>query len=124
VAPVRIAAFELTIPQDDESPCAAHTREAARRCATRISNFEKGPQRFLPDMNHAALLVHNQRLLVSWTRAGDTPERIYLSSIGLRDDWSEWRESEPVETLRPALATGSTRRARAPSVEPGSGRRS
>ena len=68
-----------------------------------LSNFETGPQRFEPDMRHAAMLVRDQRLLVFWTRAGDTPERIWPSTLDLRGDWREWPETEPVEILRPEL---------------------
>ena len=38
------------------------------------------------------------------TRVGDAPERILLSTIELREDWSDWTPTEPVEVLRPERA--------------------
>ena len=42
-------------------------------------------------------------LLVLWTQVGHVPERILLSRIDLDKPWTEWRESEPAEVLRPEL---------------------
>lgn len=66
-----------------------------------LSDFEQGPLLFNTNMRHAALLKHDSTLYVFWTKVGDTPERILLSTIDLREDWSEWSPSEPVEVLRP-----------------------
>lgn len=41
------------------------------------------------------------RLEVYFTRSGDSPERILMSTIDLHDDWSRWVASDPVEILRP-----------------------
>ena len=54
-------------------------------------------------MRHAALLKRGNILLVFWTQVGDAPERILLSHIDLSGDWRGWKESEPVEVLRPEL---------------------
>ena len=67
-----------------------------------ISNFEIGPTLFDADMRHGALLQVDERLLVFFTTVGHRPERILCSAIGLREDWSEWRESAPVDVLLPA----------------------
>ena len=40
-------------------------------------------------------------LYVFWTQVGHAPERILLSTIDLAGDWHAWRESAPVEILRP-----------------------
>jgi len=40
-------------------------------------------------------------LWVFWTQVGEAPERILLSRIDLTDDWHSWKESSPVEILRP-----------------------
>jgi hypothetical protein len=71
------------------------------RSADGLTDFEPGPKLFERNMRHAALLKRGDRLWVFWTRVGDAPERILLSTIDLGADWSEWRESEPVEVLRP-----------------------
>ena len=66
-----------------------------------LGGFEEGPRRFNPDMRHAAVMLRGDTLYIFWTQVGDTPERILLSTVDLRGDWSGWTESEPVEALRP-----------------------
>jgi hypothetical protein len=66
-----------------------------------LSEFEDGPQLFNPDMRHSAILRRGQRLYVFWTARGDAPERIWVSTIDMGGDWMSWRESAPVEVLRP-----------------------
>jgi hypothetical protein len=66
-----------------------------------ITAFEEGPRLFGPDMRHAALLEHDGQLLVFWTRVGDAPERILLSTIDLALPFESWTESGEVEVLRP-----------------------
>ena len=66
-----------------------------------VSRFEAGPRLFNPNMRHSALLVRDGFLYVFWTRVGDAPERILLSTIDLAGDWLAWRESEPAVVLRP-----------------------
>ncbi len=66
-----------------------------------LTNFEAGPLLFNPDMRHAAMLLRGTQLYVFWTQVGEAPERILLSTIDLTPDWSAWRESDPIEVLRP-----------------------
>lgn len=66
-----------------------------------LSNFEAGPRFFTDDMRHSALLIRDDHLYVFYTNRGDTPERIFLSTIDLREDWMNWTASESVEVLRP-----------------------
>ena len=66
-----------------------------------LSNFEEGPQLFNPNMRHCALLRRGDLLYVFWTQVGDAPERILLSTIDLSKPWMEWKETAPVEVLRP-----------------------
>ena len=66
-----------------------------------FTDFEKGPLLFNPDMRHAALLKRGDELLVFWTQVGHAPERILASTIDVSGDWTGWKESEPVEVLRP-----------------------
>jgi hypothetical protein len=40
-------------------------------------------------------------LWVFWTQVGEAPERILLSRIDLTGDWHSWKESTPIEILRP-----------------------
>lgn len=71
------------------------------RSSDPLSGFEEGPRLFNPDMRHAAVMRRGDMLYVFWTQVGDTPERILLSTVDLRGDWTAWQESEPVEVLRP-----------------------
>ncbi len=66
-----------------------------------LTDFEAGPSLFDVDMRHAALLVREPTLYVFWTRVGDAPERILVSTVDISGDWSGWSESESVELLRP-----------------------
>jgi len=66
-----------------------------------LTNFEPGPVLFEPEMRHAGLWLRGDSLWVFWTRVGDAPERILLSTIGLRGDWMQWRDSSPIEVHRP-----------------------
>jgi hypothetical protein len=66
-----------------------------------LSPFDQGPRLFAPDQRHSALLVRGDTLHVFWTRVGDAPERIYVSTVDLRPDWMAWKASDPIEVLRP-----------------------
>jgi hypothetical protein len=66
-----------------------------------LSGFEKGPLLFNPDMRHCALLRRGDTLYAFWTQVGAAPEVIQLSTIDLSRPWMEWRESDPLEVLRP-----------------------
>jgi len=71
------------------------------RSADGLTNFEKGPKLFSSTMRHNAVRVVGERLDIFWTRVGDAPERILLSTVDLRGDWMQWQESEAVEVMRP-----------------------
>lgn len=68
-----------------------------------LSNFERGPTLFENDQRHSAMLKQGNQLFVFWTRAGDAPERIYVSRIGIDKPWAEWQASTAEEVLRPQL---------------------
>lgn len=71
------------------------------RSADGIGGFERGPTLFDADMRHSALLIDDDVLHVFFTQVGDTPERILLSRIDLRDDWMQWREGPSEVLLEP-----------------------
>ena len=66
-----------------------------------MHGFEPGPILFNPDMRHSAVMKRSGELWVFWTRVGEAPERILLSRIDLTSDWQSWKDSAPVEILRP-----------------------
>lgn len=63
--------------------------------------FEPGPSLFNPRMRHSAVMKRGGELWVFWTEVGEAPERVLLSRIDLSGDWESWRETAPVEILRP-----------------------
>lgn len=65
------------------------------------TDFEQGPQLFVPAMRHSAVLVRDGVLHVLWSRVGDAPESILYTTIELTDDWNEWVESDATLVLRP-----------------------
>lgn len=71
------------------------------RSANGLTKFESGPSLFEPNMRHAGVWLRGDSLWVFWTRVGDAPERILLSTVDLRGDWMSWRESEAIEVRRP-----------------------
>ena len=66
-----------------------------------LSNFEPGPLLFNPNMRHCAVLKRDDTLNVFWTQVGEAPERILLSTIDLTVPWTDWKETDPLEVLRP-----------------------
>lgn len=69
-----------------------------------LRDFETGPRLFEGTMRHAALLKLEQTLYVFWTRVGDAPESILLSTIDISGDWSQWQESEETLLMSPTRA--------------------
>jgi hypothetical protein len=70
-----------------------------------LAPFEPGPQLFAtnPIQVHNAIDLHGNTMTVYYTRAGDTPERIFSSEVSLRPDWEQWKPTEPQERLAPEL---------------------
>jgi hypothetical protein len=65
----------------------------------------RSPFQDLPDgriIRHVAVRVDGSELLVFYTRTGDDPESILLSTIDLRDDWTRWKASPPQLILSPS----------------------
>lgn len=81
-----------------------------------LTDWQEGPTLFDTNMRHAALLPEGDILKVFWTRVGDTPEHIKLSTIDLTRDWMSWQESEATEVLRPELDWEGASLALEPSV--------
>jgi hypothetical protein len=71
------------------------------RSADGMTGFEQGPLLFTPNMRHSAVMVREETLYVFWTRVGDAPESILLSTIDISDDWHLWQASDEQTLLRP-----------------------
>lgn len=66
-----------------------------------LTNFERGPELFTPQMRHSALQLEGDTLFVYYTNVGDAPESILLSAIDLKPDWRRWHATAPRRLLRP-----------------------
>ncbi len=72
-----------------------------------IAGFEKGNNPFSTKdsasrLRHVAVKVEGNTLYVFYSRIGDAPERILLSTINLNDNWLDWKASAPIEVATPA----------------------
>jgi hypothetical protein len=67
-----------------------------------IAPFSK-VKNIIPDMRHAAVCFRGDILLMFYSRGGDAPERILVSTMPLRGDAATWTVSEPVDVLRPEM---------------------
>ena len=81
-----------------------------------LSNFEEGPRLFEQNMRHSAVMVRDGHLFVFWTRVGDAPESIMLSTVDLQKDWMDWTESEEVILLSPEFEWEGASAPNEPSV--------
>ena len=68
-----------------------------------LINFVEGPTLYGEEQRHVGLKLDadGHTLHVFHSNRGDCPERILVSQVDLRLDWSEWRATEPQEVLRP-----------------------
>lgn len=71
------------------------------RSSDGVGAFDEGPVLFERDMRHMAVAVRGSTLHVLWTRVGDTPERILLSTVDRELGWKEWSNEGEIEVLRP-----------------------
>jgi hypothetical protein len=67
-----------------------------------LSGFQR-LSRIIPRMRHAAVMVKDDYLLIFFTRIGDAPERIMVSTINLANGVKGRNLSEPVEVVRPEM---------------------
>jgi hypothetical protein len=71
-----------------------------------LATFEVGANPFRDTVyanrvRHVALVLRGDILHVFFTAIGDAPERVLTSAIDLRQDWTAWRATAPVELLKP-----------------------
>ena len=81
-----------------------------------LRGFEPGPVLFNLNMRHSALFIRNNALQVFWTEVGHTPEAILHSTVDLSSEWTDWKESDPVEILRPEFTWEGSDAPLTPSV--------
>ena len=75
------------------------------RSSDGLSGFEPRKKLlFEPDMRHSGLWLRDDTLYVFWSRVGDAPESILVSTVDLSPpDWDDWQATEPQELLRAEL---------------------
>lgn len=73
------------------------------RRSGRPAEFEEGPDLLPSTARHSAVQVVGDELRIFWSRVGDSPERILLSTVDLGRTWTEWTASESIEVMRPAF---------------------
>jgi hypothetical protein len=81
-----------------------------------MHGFEPGPILFNPNMRHSAVMKRSNELWLFWTQVGEAPERILLSRIDLTGDWHSWKETAPIEVLRPERSWEGADAPQVPSV--------
>jgi|TARA_B110000503_G_scaffold116304_1_gene175297 hypothetical protein len=56
---------------------------------------------FGTDARHSAVLLQDDQLTVVWSRVGDAPERLLVSTVSLSSsDWDDWVPTYPTELMR------------------------
>ncbi|MBN2450490.1 MAG: hypothetical protein JXR77_08870, partial [Lentisphaeria bacterium] len=65
-----------------------------------LQPFETGPA-MLPRLRHAAVRRRGRTVDIVFSRAGDCPERLLLSSLELEGNWTTWHPTEPRDLLVP-----------------------
>jgi hypothetical protein len=72
-----------------------------------LASFTVGPNAFRDTtfgparVRHVALVPRGDLLYVLFTAIGDAPERLFVSTIDMTKEWSEWRVSPPVDVMQP-----------------------
>jgi hypothetical protein len=65
-----------------------------------LDNFTAGPCLLDAPIRHHALLNHGGAWYLFWTRVGDRPERILVSTLQTDGDWQRWRVTDTHEVHR------------------------
>lgn len=73
-----------------------------------LTDFEIGPNPFntlfsKSRVRHVAVQVRGDTLHVYYSRVGDKPESILMSTIKLVPDWMIWKASRPIIILKPEM---------------------
>ena len=72
------------------------------RSDTLLGHYEpRGKSLFGNNARHSAVLLQDDQLTVVWSRVGDAPERLLVSTVSLSSsDWDDWVPTYPTELLR------------------------
>ncbi|MFA4943774.1 MAG: sulfatase-like hydrolase/transferase [Lentisphaeria bacterium] len=67
-----------------------------------LTPFEDGPH-CLRGVRHSAVWLQGDTLCLLYTLVREAPERIYLATVDLSQDWQAWKPSRPEIILQPAM---------------------
>lgn len=81
-----------------------------------VTNWEQGPTLWDVTQRHVGLLKRGNTLYVFWSRVGDAPESILLSTIDISGDWTGWKPSGQRIVLNPELPWEGANEPVSPSV--------
>jgi hypothetical protein len=98
--PETLALPYLRIFQEQDSYFAIAMPARLYRSRDGLNDFEEGPGLTDEPIRHHALLRHEGQWYVFWTRVGDTPERILVSTLEAGEDWRYWRFGATAEVHR------------------------
>jgi len=73
------------------------------RSSDGLSNYTPGPRILWGDERHVAVQKVGTTLRVFYTRKGDAPERIFMGTIDLTQDWMDWNVENSVPIMRPIM---------------------
>jgi hypothetical protein len=63
----------------------------------------KSKGNFLKDARHTAVMIKGDYLLIFYSRVGDAPERILMSSVDMSLNCRAWAPSIPIEVIEPEM---------------------
>lgn len=66
-----------------------------------VTGFKAGPKITAENFRHCAIHSENETVYVFWSRPGDNPECILVSTLDTADDWQNWTLGEPVQVHAP-----------------------
>lgn len=65
------------------------------------TGFDAGPKITTENFRHCAIHIENETVYVLWSRPGDDPECILVSTLDTAGDWQNWKLEESKEVHTP-----------------------
>ena len=68
-----------------------------------IDEYTEIKSLFPNKIRHSGVFLIEDTLYVFYSLVADTPEKIYVSTIELNTNVEDWKETPPIEVIRPSL---------------------
>jgi hypothetical protein len=82
-----------------------------------LTDFESKFDGLFPrTMRHSALLLRDDILYVFWTRVGDNPEHVLVTTIDISGNWPDWRVTSETDVMFPEKDWEGADQPQVPSV--------